>query len=114
MSHLYKRYTIDQLKEEEEMLEAKLEEAKAENQTKHILVNQRKIEIVQSFMIDRQLFEVGDYFKLKDNPDDLFEIDELVGVIAWGYYVNPETHKKIDSSNRVAKLLILLGDKKEF
>lgn len=111
MSHLYKRYTTEQLIEEETKLKQKLAQARQDQQPKLIAVNQRLIEIVQSFMLDQTNFKVGDIFTLKADESDLFIIDEMVGVIAWCYQIDPGTHEKTDPTNRIAKLLILLGEK---
>lgn len=112
MSHHYKRYTLDQLKEEESILKENLMEAEQQQHTKFIAVYQRKIEIVQSYMLDQSKFKAGDLFELESTPDHLFEIDEMSGVIAWGYLIDPKTQMKIDPTNRIAKLLVLLGEKK--
>lgn len=111
MAHNYKRYTIEQLKEEEQLLKMKLKEAEDNQHTKFIAVHQRMIEIVQSYMIDQKKFKAGDLVKLKNDNNHLFEIDEIVNVIAWGYLTDPQTNEKTDPTNRVAKLLVLLGDK---
>lgn len=111
MSHHYKRYSINQLKEEEEKLKTQLEEAKQQGQRKHIAVFKRKIEIVQSYMLDQNQFQAGDIREFKEDPRYLFEIDEMSGVIAWGYRIDKETKERYDKTKPVAKLLILLGDK---
>src|SRR5690625_4566951 len=113
MSHHYKRYSTEQLKEEEEDLKDKLKEAEQLNQRKYIAVYKRKIEIVQSYMLDQSQFQAGDIRKMKENPEYLFEIDEMSGVIAWGYRVDKETRERIDKTEPIAKLLILLGEKVE-
>lgn len=112
MPHNYKRYTTEQLKEEEHTLKAKLDQALKIDDTNRIAINRRKIEIVQSFMLDQQQFKAGDLFELKHDASHLFKIDEMVGVIAWGYLVDPDTLEKIDPTDRIAKLLILLGEKR--
>lgn len=111
MAHHYKHYTIEQLEAEEEILNERLAQAIKNNQANHIAINTRKIEIVQSFMIDQHQFKVGDRLHLVDEPETIFEIDEMVGVIAWGYRLNPKTLQKIDPSDRIAKLLVLLGER---
>ena len=110
MSHHYKRYSIDQLKEEEESLKKQLREAETLNQRNYIAVYKRKIEIVQSYMLDQNQFQPGDVRELKEDQSLFFEIDEMSGVIAWGYRMNKHTQEKIDNEP-VAKLLILLGEK---
>lgn len=112
MAHHYKRYTIEQLEEEEQLLKMKLKEAQENQETRFIAVHQRKIEIVQSYMIDQSQFKVGDLFELNNDSEHLFEIDEMVGVIAWGYLTDLQTHEKNDPTDRIAKLLVLLGEKR--
>lgn len=111
MSHHYKRYSIDQLKEEEALLKEKLKEAELLNQRSYIAVNKRKIEIVQSYMLDQNQFQAGDVRAMTEDPNLLFEIDEMSGVIAWGYRIDKHTRERIDTIKPVAKLLILLGEK---
>ena len=113
MSHHYKRYSIDQLKEEETNLRRKLKEAKQLNQSNYIAVFKRKIEIVQSYMLDQSQFQAGDIREMKEEPNHLFEIDEMSGVIAWGYRIDKETREIIDKTEPIAKLIILLGEKVE-
>lgn len=110
MSHHYKRYTLDQLKEEETSLKEQLKEAKEANHRTYMAVYARKIEIVQSYMLNQGQFQAGDLREFKEDPKYLFEIDEMSGVIAWGYRIDKETKERIDSKP-IAKLLILLGEK---
>jgi len=111
MSHHYKRYSLNQLQEEENDLKERLAEAENLDQRNYIAVYKRKIEIVQSYMLDQDQFHAGDIREYKENPNYLFEIDEMSGVIAWGYRIDKQTHGRIDKGKPVAKLLILLGEK---
>ncbi|GIN72334.1 transcriptional regulator [Bacillus sp. J14TS2] len=111
MAHRYKTYSLDQLQEEVDMLKGKLEQAQLEDRTNHILVYTRKIEVVRSFMLDPNHFQVGDIFEIIDEPGYLFEITEVSGVTAWGYKIDKETKKK-DVEQR-GKLLAQLGKTSE-
>lgn len=111
MSHQYKRYSLSQLRQEETDLKERLAEAESLDQKNYIAVYKRKIEIVQSYMLDQDQFHAGDIREFKEDPNYLFEIDEMSGVIAWGYRVDKNTHERIDKNKPVAKLLILLGEK---
>lgn len=114
MSHHYKRYSIEQLKNEKDVLKAKLEEAERLKQKNYIAVYKRKIEIVESYMLDQNQFQPGDKHRLKDDPNHLFEIDEISGVVAWGYRIDKNTYEQIDKKDTIAKLLTLLGEKVSF
>lgn len=111
MAHRYKTYSLDQLQEEVDMLQGKLEQAQLEDRKNHILVYTRKIEVVRSFMLDPNHFQVGDIFEIIDDPGHLFEIIEISGVTAWGYKIDKETKKK-DEEQR-GKLLAQLGKTSE-
>jgi len=112
MSHLYKKYSMDQLKQEEINLRDGLEEAERLDQKKYIAVYKRKIEIVQSYMLNQNDFQPGDIREFKEEPHYLFEVDEMSGVIAWGYRIDKRTQQRLDQKP-IAKLLILLGEKCE-
>lgn len=111
MSHHYKRYSLNQLQAEEKDLKERLAEAESLDQKNYIAIYNRKIEIVQSYMLDQGQFHAGDIREYKENSNYLFEIDEMSGVIAWGYRIDKNTHERIDRGKPIAKLLILLGKK---
>ncbi len=90
VSHHYKRYSKAELQAEEDILQKKLHEAETAGQRNYAAVHRRKIEIVRSYMLDRTVFSAGDIWQLKEDPDHYFKIDEMSGVIAWGYLVDRE------------------------
>src|SRR5699024_12085334 len=59
MSHHYKRYSLNQLQEEENDLKERLAEAENLDQKNYIAVYKRKIEIDQSYMLDQDQFYVN-------------------------------------------------------
>ena len=91
MKHPYKTYSIEQLQAEETLLHEKLNKAKQEERKNHILVYERKIEIVRSFMLDANDFQPGDVYTLKDDPHHHFKIGEINSVFAWGYKMSQTT-----------------------
>lgn len=109
MTHRYKRYSREQLRAEEEILREKLQEAQKLGRRSYVAVNQRKIEIVQSYMLNPADFKPGDIRALKEEPDSLFKIEEVNGVVAWGHRMDRLTHDI--SREREAVLIALLGSK---
>ncbi|WLV24606.1 DUF1811 family protein [Aciduricibacillus chroicocephali] len=112
MAHPYKTYTIPQFVEEEKMLKEKLRQAKIEKSKNHIAIYTRKIEIVRSFMLNPADFQQGDLFELIEDPDHLFEINEIKGVFAWGYKINKVTGER--SLEEEGFLLAMLGQKTKY
>lgn len=110
MSHRYKRYTNKQLAAEEELLQKKLHEAEIAGKNRHIAINKRKIEIVQSYMLDQSDFAVGQIRTFKEEPQQLFQIDEMSGVIAWGFRVDSNLESL--HTDREAVLIALLNESK--
>lgn len=109
MSHRYKRYSKEQLQAEEDILREKLQRAEASGKRNQIAVNRRKIEIVRSYMLDQSAFHPGDIREMKEEPENLFQIDEVAGVTAWGYRV--ERSSGDAKEEREAVLIALLGKK---
>lgn len=109
MAHPYQRYTNEQLQEEKKLLYKKMKEAEKMGKKSHVAINQRKIEIVRSYMLDLNQFNQGDIYELKGKSDQLFKIDEMSGVSAWGNRLDKETFEVI---SRVEALLVdYLGKK---
>jgi len=108
MAHEYKTFSIHQLQEEEEVLKGKLAQAKQDGIKNRIAIYSRKIEVVRSFMLDPKDFQPGDTFELIEDPDHLFEINEVKGVFVWGYRINRQTNIKLDEEGF---LLVMLGEK---
>ncbi|HLR66634.1 MAG TPA: DUF1811 family protein [Virgibacillus sp.] len=109
MAHPYKRYSIEQLQAEEELLREKLQKAEALGQRNYIAVHRRKIEIVRSYMLDASAFRPGDMRELMEDHEHYFKIDEVSGVVAWGHRIHKGNHET--SGEREAVLLDLLGEK---
>lgn len=107
MTHRYKRYSHEQLQAEEMELLEKLQAAKQSGRNSHIAVNSRKIEIVRSYRLNPADFKPGEIRELKEEPDYLFKIKEVNGVVAWGHRMDGLTHDIAEE--KVAILIALLG-----
>ncbi|MBM7599869.1 hypothetical protein JOC34_002237 [Virgibacillus halotolerans] len=103
MTHRYKIYSHEQLQAEEEILQKKLREAEQLGRRSHVAVNKRKIEIVRSYRLNPADFKPGDVRELKEEPGHFFKIDEVNGVVAWGYRMAIDTRRE-------GILIALLGD----
>jgi|SRR5690625_375977 len=108
MKHRYKRYSKEQLQAEEDILQKKLKEAEQAGKRNYVAVHRRKIEIVRSYMLDPEDFKPGAIYTLKEDPEYLHKIDEVSGVVAWGYRINKVTKEVYE--DREAVLIALLGD----
>src|SRR5690625_184136 len=109
MKHRYKRYSKKQLQAEEAILQKKLKEAEQAGKRNYVAVHRRKIEMFRSYMLNPDDFKPGDIHTLKEDPEHLHKIDEVSGVVAWGYRINKVTEEI--SEDREAVLIALLGDK---
>ena len=109
MTHRYKRYSREQLQAEEAILRKRLREAEQAGRRSHVAVNRRKIEIVQSYMLNRAAFNSGDIRSLKEDPEHLFQIYEVSGVVAWGHRIDRLTHDRYEEKEAI--LIALLGRK---
>ena len=103
MTHRYKIYSHEQLQAEEEILQKKLREAEQLGRRSHVAVNRRKIEIVRSYRLNPANFKPGDVHEMKEEPGHLFKVDEVNGVVAWGYRMD-------ENATREGILIALLGD----
>jgi hypothetical protein len=111
MTHRYKQYSHEQLQTEFEVLQKKLEVAAQLGRRSHVAVNRRKIEIVQSYMLLPSDFRPGEVYELKEELDAFFKIDEVNGVVAWGYRIDKQG--QYINNTRSAVLIALIGDRVE-
>src|SRR5690625_7991751 len=109
MSHHYKRYSLNQLQEEENDLKERLAEAENLDQRNYIAVYKRKIEIVQSDMLDQDQFHAGGLCEYMENRNYLFKNDDWSRLIPWYYRIARNSHGRIDICNLVTRLLIFSG-----
>ena len=57
-------------------------------------VYQSKVNIAESYLVDRTKVVLGRMYKLNDGSDQYFKVERLKGVFAWGYRINSKILKK--------------------
>lgn len=95
----YSDYTIEQLREEVSTLREKANKAEQLGDISDIAINERKIQIVMSYMLNPEDFTAGDTYTFKVDPGHTFKINYINGVMAWGHRINllGEMYEKEDA-----------------
>lgn len=108
MKHRYSDYTVEQLEVELQELIEKARAADEAGKHSHVAINERKIEIVQSYMLNPAAFIPDDVHELRRDPGHTFKISYINGVMAWGQRINllGEMYEKVE-----ALPIALLGEK---
>lgn len=88
LNYRYSDYTIEQLREEVEVLKKKANEAESLGDLSQVAINERKIQIVLSYMLNPDDFSANDIHELNGDPGHTFKINYINGVIAWGHRIN--------------------------
>lgn len=107
MNYRYSDYTIEQLREEVEVLKKKAQEAESLGNVNRIAIYERKVQIVLSYMLNPDDFHSNDIHQLNGDPGHTFKINYINGVIAWGHKINLLGELYEDE---VALPISLLGD----
>src|SRR5690625_3411955 len=84
MNYRYSDYTMEQLREEVGRLKEKALKAESEGKLSHVSINERKIQIVMSYMVNPDDFKADDIHELNGDPGHTFKINYINGVMAWG------------------------------
>lgn len=108
MNYRYSDYTVEQLRDEVEKLKEKALEAESLGEVNRVAINERKIQIVLSYMLNPTDYHSEDIHELNSDPGHTFKIEYINGVMAWGHRINllGEVYEEIE-----AIPLSLLGDK---
>jgi len=88
MNYRYSDYTMEQLREEVGRLKEKALKAESEGKLSHVSINERKIQIVMSYMVNPDDFKADDIHELNGDPGHTFKINYINGVMAWGHRIN--------------------------
>lgn|SRR5699024_7894607 len=88
MSYRYSDFTMEQLREEVGRLKEKALKAERVGKLSEIAINERKIQIVLSYMLNPADFKANDVHELNGDPGHTFKINYINGVIAWGHRIN--------------------------
>ena len=96
MKYRYSDYTVEQLREEVGKLKEKALKAEQLGKLSHVAINERKIQIVLSYMLNPADYIPNDIHELNGDPGHSFKINYINGVIAWGHRINllDETYEK--------------------
>lgn len=104
----YSDYTIEQLREELLRLKEKALKAEQQGNISEVAVNERKMAMVKSYMMNPDDFKPGDTHEMMGDPGHRFKITYLDGIMAWGHRINllGEIYE-----NEEAVPISILGDK---
>src|SRR5690625_3942009 len=87
MSYRYSDFTMEQLREEVGRLKEKAMKAEQLGELSQVAINERKMQIVLSYMINPDSFNSGDINELNAEPGHTFKINHINGVMAWGHRI---------------------------
>src|SRR5690625_4436685 len=92
-------YNVGELREEEEKVREKQLKAERLGEVNRVAINERKIQIVLSYMLNPEDFKPDCVYTLNNDPGHTFKIDYINGVMAWGYRINllGETYEEIEA-----------------
>lgn len=88
MKFRYSEYTVEQLRDELADLKEKLQTAEQLGEVQKVSIYERKMQIVASYMMNPDAFKSNDIHALKGDPGYTFKINQINGVMAWGYRIN--------------------------
>lgn len=80
--------TIEQLRSELGKYKEKMQKAEQMGNLSEVAVNERKIQMIMSYMSYPEDFKAGKSYELAGDPGYTFKINYLDGVMAWGHRVN--------------------------
>ncbi|MGM8213742.1 YfhH family protein [Virgibacillus sp. W0430] len=84
----YSDYTVEQLREEVAKLKEKVQKAEQLGQLSKVAINERKLQIVLSYMVNPEDYQAGTVYTLNGDPGHTFKINYINGVMAWGHRIN--------------------------
>ncbi|MGM8216297.1 YfhH family protein [Bacillaceae bacterium W0354] len=88
MQRRYSQYTVEELRREISALTEKARKAEQMGMVNEYAVHQRKIVMAKSYMIDPKTYKSGQVYEIEGAPGEVFEIDYMKGVFAWGVRKN--------------------------
>jgi len=108
MKYRYSDYSIEQLRDELGKLKEKALEAERLGKLSQVAINERKIQIVKSYMLNPADYTPNEIYELNGDPGHTFKIKYINGIMAWGQRINllGETYEKVE-----AVPISLLGDR---
>lgn len=87
-NYRYSDYTVEQLREELSKLKEKAMKAEQIGNISEAAINERKMQMLMSYMLNPQDYHSGDVHELHSDPGHTFKINYINGVFAWGHRIN--------------------------
>ncbi|GAA0450602.1 YfhH family protein [Alkalibacillus silvisoli] len=84
MQRRYSQYTVEQLQQEVAQLTEKAQKAEQMGMVNEYAVHQRKIIMAKSYMMNPKDFKHSQVYEIEGSPTEVFEIDYMNGIFAWG------------------------------
>src|SRR5690625_3349668 len=88
MKYLYSDYSVEQLREELASLKEKALKAESTGNLSKLAIYERKMQIVQSYMLNPKDYEPGKTYDLIGDPGHQFKVTRISGIMAWGFRKN--------------------------
>jgi|SRR5690625_3665878 len=99
MKYRYSDYTVEQLREELGKLKEKALEAERLGKLSKVAINERKMQIVKSYLLNPSDYLPNEVYELNGDPGHKFKISYVNGVMAWGQRINllDEVYDKVEA-----------------
>ena len=99
MKYRYSDYSVEQLREELGNLKEKLMKAERSGNLSQVAINERKMQIVQSYLLNPADFHPNKIYRLNGDPGHTFKVSYINGIMAWGQRINllGEVYEKLEA-----------------
>jgi len=94
MEKHFREMTKEELQQEITKFREKARKAEQAGMINEYEVYERKAIMAESYLLDPREFKTSKLYRLKTDPDTLFQIDYFKGVFAWGYRLNGDGSKE--------------------
>ena len=88
MTTRYSDLTIEQLRTKLGEFKEKAQKAEQLGNLSEVAINERKIQMLMSYMAYPEDFKPGETYELANDPGYTFKINFIDGVMAWGHRIN--------------------------
>lgn len=98
MEQKYSRMSPAELQTEIAELKVKAQKAEQMGMINEYAVHERKMLMAQAYLMEPSDFSKSGIYEIKDSNNELFEIEYLNGVFAWGYRNNGKVKEAVPIS----------------
>lgn len=88
MTYRFSDLTVEQLRAEAAKYKEKAQKAEQLGNVSEVAINERKMQVAFSYMLNPDDFSAGDIHELVGDPGHTFIINYVNGVFAWGHRIN--------------------------